>query len=138
MPTPLYLYSITLARLHLQQLPHELPVVFIYQGSQDRPAPHTASPNAQQVMHYDELHALGSEHEVKAHGKYRQEGKAYEVKDGDVSTRGAIWGGEGGASTLCQDRDVIRALVLACLGSEMATAASTGRPVGAGKGTTWT
>ena len=36
------------------------------------------------VMSYDDLHEAGSESEVKAKGKYRQEGKAYVVKDGDV------------------------------------------------------
>jgi obg-like ATPase 1 len=35
-------------------------------------------------MHYDELKELGNENAVKAAGKYRQEGKAYLVKDGDV------------------------------------------------------
>jgi obg-like ATPase 1 len=33
-------------------------------------------------MKYDELKELGSEHAVKAAGKYRQEGKNYEVNDG--------------------------------------------------------
>eukprot|EP00878_Enallax_costatus_P002211 GHUV01002382.1.p1 GENE.GHUV01002382.1~~GHUV01002382.1.p1 ORF type:complete len:391 (+),score=115.49 GHUV01002382.1:141-1313(+) len=37
-----------------------------------------------EVMHYDELHELGSEHAVKAAGKYRQEGKNYTVADGDI------------------------------------------------------
>lgn len=37
-----------------------------------------------EVMHYDELHELGNESAVKAAGKYRQEGKNYEVKDGDI------------------------------------------------------
>ncbi|GAB4815015.1 hypothetical protein N2152v2_002061 [Parachlorella kessleri] len=37
-----------------------------------------------EVMHYDELHELGNEQAVKAAGKYRQEGKTYEVKDGDI------------------------------------------------------
>jgi len=37
-----------------------------------------------EVMHYDELHELGSEHAVKAGGKYRQEGKNYTVLDGDI------------------------------------------------------
>ena len=37
-----------------------------------------------EVMHYDELHELGNESAVKAAGKYRQEGKNYEVVDGDV------------------------------------------------------
>lgn len=33
-----------------------------------------------EVMHYDELHELGTEAAVKAAGKYRQEGKTYIVK----------------------------------------------------------
>ena len=37
-----------------------------------------------EVMHYEELRELGSENAVKAAGKYRQEGKLYEVRDGDV------------------------------------------------------
>jgi len=37
-----------------------------------------------EVMHYDELHELGTEAAVKAAGKYRQEGKMYEVQDGDI------------------------------------------------------
>ena len=37
-----------------------------------------------EVMHYDELHELGTEHAVKAAGKYRQEGKNYTVADGDI------------------------------------------------------
>lgn len=37
-----------------------------------------------EVMHYDELHELGTEHAVKAAGKYRQEGKNYTVTDGDI------------------------------------------------------
>jgi len=37
-----------------------------------------------EVMKYDELHELGSENAVKAAGKYRQEGKNYEVIDGDI------------------------------------------------------
>jgi obg-like ATPase 1 len=37
-----------------------------------------------EVMHYEELRELGSENAVKAAGKYRQEGKGYEVLDGDV------------------------------------------------------
>ncbi len=37
-----------------------------------------------EVMHYDELKELGTENAVKAAGKYRQEGKNYEVVDGDV------------------------------------------------------
>merc|ERR1711948_116011 len=36
-----------------------------------------------EVMAFDELKQHGSEAEVKAAGKYRQEGKNYEVKDGD-------------------------------------------------------
>jgi obg-like ATPase 1 len=37
-----------------------------------------------EVMTFDVLKELGSEAEVKAAGKYRQEGKAYEIQDGDV------------------------------------------------------
>lgn len=37
-----------------------------------------------EVMSYTDLKELGSEAEVKAAGKYRQEGKTYEVQDGDV------------------------------------------------------
>jgi obg-like ATPase 1 len=37
-----------------------------------------------EVMHYDELHELGTEAAVKAAGKYRQEGKTYTVQDGDI------------------------------------------------------
>lgn len=37
-----------------------------------------------EVMAFDVLKELGSEAEVKAAGKYRQEGKGYEVADGDV------------------------------------------------------
>jgi len=37
-----------------------------------------------EVMAFDVLKELGSEAEVKAAGKYRQEGKTYEVQDGDV------------------------------------------------------
>lgn len=37
-----------------------------------------------EVMKYDELKELGSENAVKAAGKYRQEGKGYEVHDGDI------------------------------------------------------
>lgn len=37
-----------------------------------------------EVMKYDELKELGTEHAVKAAGKYRQEGKNYEVHDGDI------------------------------------------------------
>jgi obg-like ATPase 1 len=37
-----------------------------------------------EVMHYDELRELGTENAVKAAGKYRQEGKMYEVIDGDI------------------------------------------------------
>ena len=33
-------------------------------------------------MKYDELKELGNENAVKAAGKYRQEGKNYEVHDG--------------------------------------------------------
>ena len=35
-------------------------------------------------MKYDELKELGTEAFVKAAGKYRQEGKNYEVQDGDI------------------------------------------------------
>ena len=35
-------------------------------------------------MAFEDLKALGNEHEVKAAGKYRQEGKMYTVCDGDV------------------------------------------------------
>jgi obg-like ATPase 1 len=35
-------------------------------------------------MKYDELKELGTEAAVKAAGKYRQEGKNYEVHDGDI------------------------------------------------------
>ena len=37
-----------------------------------------------EVMAYDDLKEHGNENAVKAAGKYRQEGKLYEVKDGDV------------------------------------------------------
>jgi len=37
-----------------------------------------------ETMSYADLRELGSEAEVKAKGKYRQEGKMYEVQDGDV------------------------------------------------------
>ncbi|KAI8462511.1 MAG: P-loop containing nucleoside triphosphate hydrolase protein [Monoraphidium minutum] len=37
-----------------------------------------------EVMKFDELKELGNEHAVKAAGKYRQEGKNYEVLDGDI------------------------------------------------------
>lgn len=37
-----------------------------------------------EVMSYDVLHDLKNESEVKAAGKYRQEGKNYVVEDGDV------------------------------------------------------
>ncbi len=37
-----------------------------------------------EVMGYEDLRELGSEAAVKAAGKWRQEGKLYEVKDGDV------------------------------------------------------
>lgn len=36
------------------------------------------------TMSFDDLKALGTEAEVKAHGKMRQEGKNYVVCDGDV------------------------------------------------------
>lgn len=39
-----------------------------------------------EVMAFDELRAAGSEAECKSQGKWRQEGKLYEVKDGDVIT----------------------------------------------------
>jgi GTP-binding protein YchF len=37
-----------------------------------------------EVVHYDDLVALGGMNEAKAHGKLRLEGKEYVVKDGDV------------------------------------------------------
>ena len=37
-----------------------------------------------EVMKYEDLHELKSEGEVKAAGKYRQQGKAYVVDDGDI------------------------------------------------------
>ena len=37
-----------------------------------------------EVMKYDDLHELKTESEVKAAGKYRQQGKAYVVEDGDI------------------------------------------------------
>jgi hypothetical protein len=37
-----------------------------------------------EVVHYDDLIAAGSMHEARAHGKVRQEGKTYPVRDGDV------------------------------------------------------
>merc|ERR1712176_1526856 len=37
-----------------------------------------------EVMAFNELKEHGSEAAVKAAGRYRQEGKAYEVQDGDV------------------------------------------------------
>ena len=37
-----------------------------------------------EVVHYDELVALGGMNEAKTHGKLRLEGKEYVVKDGDV------------------------------------------------------
>ena len=33
---------------------------------------------------YSDLKELGSEHAVKAAGKYRQQGKEYVVQDGDI------------------------------------------------------
>lgn len=39
-----------------------------------------------EVMAFDDLKAAGSEAECKSQGKWRQEGKTYEVKDGDVIT----------------------------------------------------
>ena len=35
-------------------------------------------------MGFDTLKELGTESEVKAKGKYRQEGKTYTVEDGDI------------------------------------------------------
>lgn len=35
-------------------------------------------------MKYDDLASMGSENEVKAAGKYRQQGKEYIVDDGDI------------------------------------------------------
>jgi ribosome-binding ATPase YchF (GTP1/OBG family) len=37
-----------------------------------------------EVVHYDDLTALGGMTEAKAHGKFRLEGKEYIVKDGDI------------------------------------------------------
>ncbi|RLN04290.1 obg-like ATPase 1 [Panicum miliaceum] len=37
-----------------------------------------------EVMKFDDLKELGSEHAVKAAGKYKQEGKTYVVQDGDI------------------------------------------------------
>jgi ribosome-binding ATPase YchF (GTP1/OBG family) len=37
-----------------------------------------------EVYHCEDLFALGSEAKVKEAGKFRMEGKEYEVKDGDV------------------------------------------------------
>jgi obg-like ATPase 1 len=37
-----------------------------------------------EVMSFDDLKSMGSETEVKAKGRYRQEGKGYTVEDGDV------------------------------------------------------
>eukprot|EP01017_Pseudomicrothorax_dubius_P028217 TRINITY_DN333_c0_g1_i1.p1 TRINITY_DN333_c0_g1~~TRINITY_DN333_c0_g1_i1.p1 ORF type:complete len:399 (+),score=148.49 TRINITY_DN333_c0_g1_i1:66-1262(+) len=37
-----------------------------------------------EVMKYDDLVAYGTEAEVKANGKYRQQGKEYVVEDGDI------------------------------------------------------
>ena len=37
-----------------------------------------------EVMKYDDLVELGTEQEVKAAGKYKQQGREYEVMDGDV------------------------------------------------------
>ena len=37
-----------------------------------------------EVMHYDALHDLGGEKEVKAAGKLRLEGRGYKVADGDI------------------------------------------------------
>jgi obg-like ATPase 1 len=37
-----------------------------------------------EVMHYDDLQEAGTESALKAAGKYRQQGKTYEVQDGDI------------------------------------------------------
>ncbi len=37
-----------------------------------------------EVYHYEDLASMGSEHAVKAAGKFRQEGKEYIVQDGDI------------------------------------------------------
>lgn len=37
-----------------------------------------------ETMHYDDLREAGSETEVRAAGKYRQNGKEYVVRDGDI------------------------------------------------------
>jgi len=37
-----------------------------------------------EVMAYSDLKELGSESAVKSAGKYRMEGKGYEVQDGDI------------------------------------------------------
>lgn len=37
-----------------------------------------------EVMAFSDLKELGNEGEVKSAGKFRQEGKTYEVKDGDI------------------------------------------------------
>ena len=37
-----------------------------------------------EVIHYDDLMALGGMNEAKAKGKLRLEGKEYPVKDGDI------------------------------------------------------
>jgi len=37
-----------------------------------------------EIMKFDDLAQLGSEAEVKSEGLYKQEGKTYEVKDGDI------------------------------------------------------
>jgi len=37
-----------------------------------------------EVMAFDELKEKGTENAMKAAGRYRQEGKGYEVQDGDV------------------------------------------------------
>jgi len=37
-----------------------------------------------EVMKYEDLHELKSESDVKAAGKYRQQGKQYTVEDGDI------------------------------------------------------
>ena len=37
-----------------------------------------------EVMRFDDLERLGSELDVKSEGLYRQQGKEYEVQDGDI------------------------------------------------------
>jgi Protein of unknown function (DUF933) len=43
-----------------------------------------------EVMHYDELHELGSEAAVRAAGKYRQEGKNYVVQVRAAERHGGV------------------------------------------------